>query len=153
MSDLSLTTRILHSLGFAKLTICMNPDIVELEEASAQEIIHRHLTTLQELEGRDHRIRARTIVQNAVIDFEDISNYQEHYSYNREDIQYVAKIAYIGYLVDLDWNPKAFTTLLIGQALSYLAQLPKCNICKLPRGIYCHKPIEQQEEADAQLPR
>ena len=65
-----------------KLTICMNPDILELEEASAQEIIHRHLNTLQELEGRDHCIRACTLVQNTVIDFDNITKYLETYTYN-----------------------------------------------------------------------
>jgi len=85
--NLSLITRILHCLGFEKLTICMNPNILELEEASAQEIIHRHLNALQELEGRDHCIRACTLVQNAIIDFKDITKYLEVYTYNWEDIQ------------------------------------------------------------------
>jgi len=147
MFDMSLTKGILCLLDNQQ-TICMNQDILEIEDKVNQQLLEENTAILNRIAGRTHHIHAREFIQDIVLDFEDLVKFSQVYQYNIRDLQFVAKLTYVGLLTDLNWKPKPFTLILIGQALGYLSRLPQCQYCQLPHRQYCFNLIPRDINAE-----
>jgi hypothetical protein len=87
----------------------------------------------RQLEGKNHRFRARAFVQEAR------NNLPEDFlgTFSIQALKYIARLFYVQFISDLDFNPSPLEFVLIGHFLAHLVKLPLCPTCGLTHGVWC----------------
>jgi hypothetical protein len=93
-----------------------------------------HIGTLRsQLRGKEHRLRARAFIQEARRNLPD--DFLRTYSIPA--LRYIARLFYVQFITDLDYNPSPLEFVLIGHYLTHLVGLPLCPVCGITHGVWC----------------